>query len=277
MPSLWLLAAILGIVEGLTEFLPVSSSGHLIVVSDFLRFTERLGSAEKVELFVVVIQLGAILAVGYYFRDRLVNTLTARNVVSSGGRLRTNLIIAFMPAVIFGYLFHPFISKYLFSSFTVAISLILGGIGIIWIEKRSDADKRIVTLDNMRTKEALWVGLAQVASLIPGVSRAGATIMGGMLSGMTRSAATEFSFLLSFPIMVAASSYQMVKYSEHLEARMLGALAVGFVLAFFSALVVVAWLIRFVQKHSFTGFGYYRIVFGIFLIVLTMIGVLERV
>jgi undecaprenyl-diphosphatase len=277
MPSLWLLAIILGIVEGLTEFIPVSSSGHLIVVSDFLKFHEHLGSPEKVELFVVVIQLGAILAVGYYFRQKLWNTLTSRDVVSSGGRLRTNLLIAFIPAVIFGYFFHPFITKNLFSTFTVAISLILGGIAIIFIEKKSDKDKHIVPLEDMSVREALYVGLAQVVSLVPGVSRSGATIIGGMLSGMTRPAATEFSFLLSFPIMMAASGYEIVKYYDLLESSMVGALVIGFVVSFFSALVVVAWLIRFVQKHTFVGFGIYRIVFGAFLLTLSLLGVLEAI
>lgn len=274
---MWLVAVILGIVEGLTEFIPVSSSGHLIVASDFLKFQQQLGSAEKVELFIVVIQLGAILAVGYYFRQKLWNTLTSRDVVSSGGRLRTNLMIAFIPAVVFGYFFHPFITKHLFSTFTVAISLILGGIAIIFIEKKSDTDKHIVPLEDMSIKEALYVGLAQVVSLIPGVSRSGATIMGGMLSGMTRPAATEFSFLLSFPIMIAASGYEILKYRELFDTSMIGALVVGFIVAFFSALVVVAWLIKFVQKHTFVGFGIYRIVFGAFLLTLSLLGVLEAI
>lgn len=274
---LWLQSIILGIVEGLTEFIPVSSSGHLIVASDFLRFQERLGSAEKVELFIVVIQLGAILAVGWYFRQKLWETLTSRQTGSTGGRLRTNLLIAFMPAVILGYLFHPFISKYLFSTFTVSISLILGGIAIIIIEKRSDREKQIVPLESMSKREALYVGLAQVTSLVPGVSRSGATIIGGMLAGMTRPAATEFSFLLSFPIMMAASGYEIMKYYELLESSMVGALIVGFVVSFFSALVVVAWLIRFVQKHTFVGFGIYRIIFGVFLLTLSLAGVLEAI
>lgn len=276
-PPLWLLAIILGIVEGLTEFIPVSSSGHLIIVSDFLKFQQRLGSPEKVELFVVVIQLGAILAVGYYFRQKLWRSLTSKDVVSTGGRLRTNLLIAFIPAVIFGYFFHPFIAKHLFTTVTVAISLIIGGIAIILIEKKSNKEKHILPLEEMSVKEAVWVGLAQVVSLIPGVSRAGATIIGGMLSGLTRSASTEFSFLLSFPIMMAASGYEIVKYHDLLEPNMIGALAIGFVVAFFSALVVVAWLIKFVQRHTFVGFGVYRIVFGAFLLLLTFLGVLGPV
>jgi undecaprenyl-diphosphatase len=277
MPSLWLVAVILGIVEGLTEFIPVSSSGHLIVASDFLNFQQQLGSPDKVELFIVVIQLGAILAVGYYFRQKLWSTLTSRDVVSSGGRLRTNLLIAFIPAVVIGYFFHPFITQHLFSTFTVAISLILGGIAIIFIEKKSDKEKQVVPLEDMTRKEALYVGLAQVASLVPGVSRSGATIMGGMLSGMTRSAATEFSFLLSFPIMIAASGYEILKYWDLFDSSMISSLVIGFVVAFFSALVVVAWLIRFVQKHTFVGFGIYRIVFGAFLLTLSLLGVLEAI
>jgi undecaprenyl-diphosphatase len=274
MPSLWLQAIILGIVEGLTEFIPVSSSGHLIVASDFLKFQDLLGSPEKVELFVVVIQLGAILAVGYYFRHKLWYSLTSRSLGTTSGQLRTNLLIAFLPAAIFGFLFHAFISKYLFSTFTVAISLVLGGIAIILIEKKSDKEKRTIPLDSMSKREALYVGLAQVVSLIPGVSRSGATIIGGMLSGLTRVAATEFSFLLSFPIMMAASGYELLKYRDLLESSMIGALAVGFVVSFFSALAVVAWLIRFVQKHTFVGFGIYRIAFGAFLLLLSFLGVI---
>jgi undecaprenyl-diphosphatase len=275
MPSLWLQAIILGIVEGLTEFIPVSSSGHLIVASDFLRFNETLGNPDKVELFIVVIQLGAILAVGWYFREKLWRTITSRDNHSTGGKLRLNLLIAFLPAVILGYLFHPFISEHLFSTFTVAIMLILGGIAIILIEKKSDREKQSLPLDAMSKREALYVGLAQVVSLVPGVSRSGATIIGGMLSGMTRPAATEFSFLLSFPIMMAASGYEILKYWELMESSMVGALAVGFVVSFFSALAVVAWLIRFVQKHTFVGFGIYRIIFGAFLLVLSLLGVLQ--
>lgn len=273
----WLLAAILGIVEGLTEFIPVSSTGHLIVVGDFLNFKQALGSHEKAELFDVVIQLGAILAVGFLFRDRLWQSLTATTNTSTAGKLRLNLFVAFLPAVIFGFLFHDFISEYFFSTVTVAISLIVGGIAIILIEKRSDTTLQTVPLDSMSIREALWVGMAQVVSLIPGVSRSGATIMGGMLSGMTRTAATEFSFLLSFPIMIAASCYTLFKYREFLDPSMGGTLAIGFVLSFASALVVVAWLIRFVQKHSFVGFGIYRIVFGAFLLILTFMNVLGEI
>lgn len=266
--AVYIISVILGIVEGLTEFLPISSTGHLIVAGDLLRFNQLMGDPDRAELFEVVIQLGAILAVGYLFRQRLFSSLTAKNGSSDSGRLRTYLIVAFLPAAILGFLFHTAIKNYLFSSLSVAISLIVGGIIIIMIEKFTKEEKRTTTVSTMTMKDALVIGFAQVLSLIPGTSRSASTIMGGMLGGMTRPAATEFSFLLSFPVMIAASGYELLKYRHLLHADMLGILGVGFITAFVSALVVVAWLIRFVQRHSFTGFGIYRILLGALILIL---------
>ena len=267
-PSLSIIAIILGIVEGLTEFIPVSSTGHLIVFDRILQFRELLANADRAELFEVVIQLGAILAIGVLYRKRLMSSLVATSIDSPAGRLRTNLIIAFLPAAIVGFLFHKLITAYLFSPLTVGLTLLIGGIIIILIEKKTDESKRMITLETMTPIDALIVGLAQVFSLIPGTSRSAATIMGGMLRGIKRPAATEFSFILAFPVMVAASGYEMVKYRHLLTHDMLGIISIGFITSFVVALVVVAWFIRYIQRHEFTGFGVYRIIFGALVLVL---------
>ena len=275
--SISIIAIILGIVEGLTEFLPVSSTGHLIVFDRILGFKELLQSADKAELFEVVIQLGAILAIGVLYRKRLMSSLSALlrfRTEGASGRLGINLIVAFLPAAIFGYLFHPLISKYLFSSLVVGITLVIGGIIIIAIEKRTEEDRRAITLDTMTWRDALVVGLAQVLSLIPGTSRSAATIMGGMLRGIKRPAATEFSFILAFPVMVAASGFEIVKYHHLLTRDMLGMIGIGFITSFVIALAVVAWFVRYIQRHEFTGFGIYRIVFGVLVLVLYAVGYL---
>jgi undecaprenyl-diphosphatase len=265
--SVSIVAIILGIIEGLTEFLPISSTGHLIVADHLLKFQELLASPDKAELFEIVIQLGAILAIGAIFRKRLFSTIRR---TAQGGRLRMNLILAFLPAAIIGFATHHFIKTYLFSPLSVAITLILGGIAIIMIEKRTLEEQRTITVDTMTTKDALIVGLAQSLSLIPGMSRAAATIMGGMLRGIKRASATEFSFLLAFPTMVAASAYELLKYRHLLTKDMMGVLSLGFITAFVVALAIVAWFIRFVQRHSFSGFGVYRIAFGALIIALVL-------
>ena len=267
-PSLSIIAIILGVVEGLTEFIPVSSTGHLIVFDRILQFKELLANADKAELFEVVIQLGAILAIGVLYRKRLISSLVATSIDSPAGRLRTNLAIAFLPAAIVGFLFHKLITTYLFSPLTVGLTLLIGGVIIILIEKKTDESKRMISLETMKPIDALIVGLAQVFSLIPGTSRSAATIMGGMLRGIKRPAATEFSFILAFPVMVAASGYEMVKYRHLLTKDMLGIISIGFITAFVVALVVVAWFIRYIQRHEFTGFGVYRIIFGTLVLVL---------
>ena len=265
---IWIQSIILGLVEGLTEFIPVSSTGHLILADHLLEFGKMLSNPNQAELFEVVIQLGAILAVGFIYRARLWNALTARESASTPGRLRVHLIVAFLPAAIFGFLFHTKIKEFLFSPTTVAISLIVGGIIMIVIEKMMSGKQHSTDTNTMKIKDALIVGFSQVLSLIPGVSRSGATIMGGYAGGMSRESATEFSFLLSFPVMIAASGYELVKYRDLLTKDMLSALAIGFVAAFFSALVVVRWLIGYVRKHSFVGFGVYRIVVGVIVLIL---------
>ena len=264
-----IIAVILGIVEGLTEFLPVSSTGHLIVADNLLKFKEMIGSADRAELFEVVIQLGAILAIGAIYRKQLLASVSGlwtdvrtRSLANPSGKLGVNIILAFLPAGLLGLAFHHLISTYLFSPLTVGITLITGGIAIIFIEKNTDESGRIITVDTMTRADALVVGLAQAVSMIPGTSRSAATIMGGMLRGIKRASATEFSFLLAFPTMIAASGFELIKYRHELTHDMIGLIAIGFVVSFVVALAVVAWFIRYVQRHEFTGFGVYRIVFG---------------
>ncbi|MEI8134236.1 MAG: undecaprenyl-diphosphate phosphatase [bacterium] len=260
---LWLLAIIQGIVEGLTEFIPVSSTGHLIIVDHFLKFKEALGSAEKAELFEVVIQLGAVIAIGFIYRRDLFSALQATDVnISRGGKLRTHLFIAFLPAAVVGLALHSTITKYLWSPLTVSISLIIGGIIIVYVESFISVHRQKTDLGEMTLKDALIVGLSQILSLIPGVSRSGSTIIGGMVGGMKRSAATEFSFLLSFPMMLAASGYDLYKHKDVLNSDMVSTLTLGFLVAFITALVVVRWLLRYVRSHNFINFGIYRIIFG---------------
>lgn len=273
----WLIIIILGIVEGLTEFIPVSSTGHLIVVDQFLRFNEWLGAAgeEKRQLFDIFIQLGAILAVGWIYREKLVGAVT-RGVSREGAdrRLLLMLIVAFLPAGFCGLLFNKFIKAHLFSPWTVACALIVGGVLIMIIE-RLPLRARASSTEEMTLGQAFAVGCAQVLSLFPGTSRSAATIMGGLCAGITRPAATEFSFLLSFPTMMAATFYSLWKSRHALDSDFVLALFVGFLVAFVVAFLVVKWLIRFVQTHNFTVFAIYRILFGALILYLVYSGTMK--
>ncbi len=269
---LWLLSIILGIIEGLTEFIPVSSTGHLIIADHFLQFKEALQSTDKAELFEIVIQLGAILAVGFLYRRDLWRAINASSTSSDPGRMRTHLFVAFLPVAIIGFFLHSTITKYLFSPLTVSISLIIGGIIIVYVESFISVHRQKTELKTMTIKDALIVGFSQVLSLIPGVSRSGATIIGGMSGGMTRPAATEFSFLLSFPVMIAATMYDLFKHRDLLSTDMYSILGIGFLVAFITALAVVRWLVKYVRTHSFTGFGIYRIIFGGLVLILWLQG-----
>ena len=249
-------AFILGLVEGATEFLPISSTGHLIIVGDLLSFND-----DKGKIFEIVIQLGAILAVCFEFRNRLFNTLThMRNDAFAQGFV-LNLIIAFLPAALLGLLFHDFIKTYLFSPITVAIALIVGGFAILYIEKYT-SHSSTHQIETISASQALKIGLAQSLALVPGVSRAGATILGGMVFGLTRQTATEFSFFLAIPIMFAATGYDLLNSWDLLNITDLPMFIVGFITAFLSALLVIKVLIRFVANHDFVGFAWYRIIFG---------------
>jgi undecaprenyl-diphosphatase len=249
---------IMGLVEGATEFLPISSTGHLIIAGDLLNFLSK----EKRDVFEIIIQLGAILAVCFEFRKRLVNTVTTMTKDASAQGFILNLFIAFLPAAILGLLFHKAIKHYLFSPITVAWALIIGGFVILLIEKFAPK-ANTNSIEAITPKQALKIGLAQSLALMPGVSRAGATILGGMVFGLNRQIATEFSFFLAIPIMFAATGYDLLKSWKLLDINDAGIFLVGFVTAFLSALLVIKILIKFVASHDFTSFAWYRIIFGI--------------
>ena len=254
---MWLFvqAVILGIVEGLTEFLPVSSTGHLIVVGDAIGFT-----GERAKTFEIFIQLGSILGVVWHYRAK-VWQLAAHVHRPAERRCVLNLLIAFVPAAIAGLLLHRYIKAYLFTPVTVAAALIVGGIVILLIE-RSARPVRVQSVDDVRPHQALWIGVAQMCALFPGVSRAGATIMGGLLTGLSRTAAAEFSFFLAMPTMFAATIYELAKSMGHLQAQDVWLFAVGFVTAFITALIVVRVFLAFIARHTFAPFAWYRIGFG---------------
>jgi undecaprenyl-diphosphatase len=250
-------ALVLGVVEGVTEFLPISSTGHLIVASSIIDYP-----AASRETFEIFIQMGAILAVVWHYWKPLLRLVTDAAVEERSRVLIGKVLLAFLPAAGVGFLFHRLIEEHLFSPRVVAASLIAGGLIIIILERRGmQFDVR--EIGATRWTQALWVGLAQVLSLIPGVSRAGSTIIGGMLAGLNRPTATQFSFYLSIPTMCAASLYSLFKARHLLAAQDVLPLSIGFVAAFISALIVVRAFITFVQRHTFTGFGYYRILAGL--------------
>lgn len=253
---LYLKAMALGIVEGATEFIPVSSTGHLILAADWLDFV-----GERAKTFEVVIQLGAILAVVWFYREKVLRVARSMGTDPESRRLLVNLAVAFVPAAVVGLLTHGWIKANLFSPATVALALVAGGIGILAIEKWSPP-VRVADVDHIPFRIALYIGLAQVLALFPGVSRSGATIMGGIAFGCSRTAATEFSFFLAIPVMVAATGFDLWKSRDILTAADIPLFAVGFVTSFVAALVVIRWLLHYVSRHDFTGFAWYRIVFG---------------
>ncbi len=254
-------AVLLGIVEGITEFLPISSTGHLILASDWLDFNRA-----DAKTFGVVIQLGAILSVCWHFRERLTGVVRGLGRSEDSRRFAQNLIVAFLPAAVLGGLLHGFIKQVLFSPLVVAWALIVGGIVMLVIERLAPAPQ-VHTVETITPGLALKIGFAQTLALIPGVSRSGATIMGGMAFGLSRQAATEFSFFLAIPVMFAATAYDLLKSWEQLSADSVGVFAVGFMAAFISALAAIRFLVQFVSTHDFRAFAYYRIGFG--LLVLT--------
>lgn len=254
---LLLKALILGVVEGLTEFLPISSTGHLILASQLLDFT-----GERAKVFTIAIQTGAILAVCWEYRGRLIGAVADLPSKASARMFFLNLAIAFTPLAVLGLLFGDVIKANLFHPVAVAIAFILGGFIILWAERRKH-DIRVESVDDMRWSDAVKLGLAQACALIPGTSRAGATIIGGLLFGLSRKAATEFSFFLSVPIMFAATGYQVVRYRHLFEPADLGPFAVGFAVSFLAALAAVRGLIRYVASHDFRAFGWYRIALGV--------------
>lgn len=254
-------ALILGVVEGVTEFLPISSTGHLILAGDLLDFNNERG-----KLFEIVIQSGAILAVIWEYRNRIGAVLRGLGRERLANRLVLNLAIAFLPLAVLGLLFKKAIEAHLFKPVPVALAFIVGAFIILWAERRTHT-VRVETVDDMRPLDALKLGLAQTLALIPGTSRSGATIIGGLFFGLSRKAATEFSFFLAIPTLVAATVYSLYKERALLVADDIGMWVVGFVAAFVSAFLCVRWLLRFISSHDFTPFAWYRIVFGVVVLV----------
>jgi undecaprenyl-diphosphatase len=255
-PELFAKAVILGLVEGATEFIPVSSTGHLIVVSEWLGQVD-----ERAKTFDIFIQLGAILAIVWLYRARLTRAASAARYDPSSRRFFLNLAIAFLPAAAIGFLIHGWIKDRLFNTPVVAVAMVLGGIAILLVERWGPLSRYHEVTDMPQTT-ALGIGIAQVLSLVPGVSRSGATIMGGYALGLSRTAATEFSFFLAIPIMFAATLYDLMKSVGVLSASDVPVFATGFVVSFISALVVVKAFLAYVSRHSFATFAWYRIAFG---------------
>lgn len=274
-PLLLFKALILGIVEGLTEFLPISSTGHLILVGDLLNFNDNRGKA-----FEIIIQFGAILAVCWEYRKRLINVTNTVFTSRQSQKFVLHIIIACVPAMGLGLVFGKFIKAHLFSPVPVALAFIVGALIIFWAEyrqTRSSNVKRIDSIDQLTAADAFKVGLAQCAALIPGTSRSGATIIGGMLFGLPRSVATEFSFFLAIPVIGGATLYELMKLAGSSDANSFGefapALLVGFVAAFISAFICVRWLIHYVAHHNFVPFAWYRIIFGLLVLITAYTGV----
>ena len=250
-------AAIMGIVEGLTEFLPVSSTGHLILAGSLLGFAD-----DKSKVFDIAIQTGAIVAVIIVYWQRLRDTMTGLGNDARAQRFALNVAVAFVPAVILGLLFGKAVKAHLFTPLVVATTFIIGGLIILWAERRTTL-ARIESVDEMRPLDALKVGLAQCLALVPGTSRSGATIIGGMLLGLSRKAATEFSFFLSIPTLIGAGLYSLYKERTLLSVADVPLFAVGLLFSFLAAWVCVRWLLRYISTHTFVPFAWYRIAFGL--------------
>jgi undecaprenyl-diphosphatase len=258
---LLLKAAIMGVVEGLTEFLPISSTGHLILAGALLGFDD-----DKAKVFDIAIQTGAIFAVILVYWQKIRDTVLALPSEKQAQRFAMNVTIAFFPAVVLGLLFGKAIKANLFTPVVVASTFIIGGFIILWAERRQQsnpATARILDVDAMTPLDALKVGLVQCVAMIPGTSRSGATIIGGMLMGLSRKAATEFSFYLAIPTLIGAGVYSLYKERALLSVADTPLFAVGLVVSFISAWLCIRWLLRFISTHSFVGFAYYRIVFGL--------------
>nr|WP_315491596.1 undecaprenyl-diphosphate phosphatase [uncultured Rhodoferax sp.] len=260
--ALLIKAAVMGVVEGFTEFLPISSTGHLILAGELLNFLEH----DKRQVFEISIQTGAIFAVILVYWQKIRSTLLALPTEVQAQKFALNVFIGFLPAVVLGLLFGKVIKAHLFNPMVVATTFIVGGFIILWAETRQAAGGtavRVLDADDMSWKDALKVGLVQCLAMVPGTSRSGATIIGGMLLGLSRKAATDFSFYLAIPTLVGAGVYSLYKERALLSMADVPLFVVGLVMSFLSAWVCVRWLLRFIATHSFVGFAYYRIAFGI--------------
>ena len=262
-------AAVMGIVEGLTEFLPISSTGHLILAGSLLGFTD-----DKSKVFDIAIQTGAIVAVVIVYWQKLRDTAVNLPTSVQARRFVLNVAIAFLPAVVLGLLFGKAIKAHLFTPTVVASAFILGAFVILWAEKRQKA-ARIHSVDEMTPWDALKVGLVQCAAMIPGTSRSGATIIGGMLLGLSRQAATDFSFYLAIPTLVGAGAYSLYKERALLSVADLPLFGVGLLFSFVSAWICVRWLLRYIATHTFVAFAWYRIAFGVIVLVTAWTGLVN--
>ena len=251
-------AAIMGIVEGLTEFLPISSTGHLILAGSLLNFV-----GAKAKVFEIAIQTGAILAVVIVYWQKIRETLVALPSSRQAQRFAGNVLIGFLPAVVLGLLFGKAIKAHLFTPQVVATAFILGAFVILWAESRPQSAARVQSVDDMTPLDALKVGLVQCLAMIPGTSRSGATIIGGMLLGLSRKAATDFSFFLAIPTLIGAGVYSLYKERALLSVADLPLFGVGLLFSFISAWICVRWLLRYIASHSFVPFAWYRIAFGV--------------
>jgi len=269
-PAIAIKAAIMGIVEGLTEFLPVSSTGHLILAGSLLGFHD-----EKGKVFEIAIQSGAILAVILVYWQRLRDTVRGLGSNAQAQRFVFNVAIGFLPAVLMGLLLGKLIKEHLFTPQVVASTFIIGGFIILWAERRNAATVRIHSVDEMRGRDALKVGLVQCLAMVPGTSRSGASIIGGMLLGLSRKAATDFSFYLAIPTLLGAGAYSLYKERALLAWSDLPVFGIGLLFSFISAWLCVRWLLRYIAQHSFVPFAWYRIAFGLLILATAWTGLVD--
>ncbi len=269
--ALLIKAAVMGVVEGFTEFLPISSTGHLILAGELLNFLDH----DKRQVFEISIQTGAIFAVILVYWQKIRSTLLALPTEVQARKFALNVVIGFLPAVVLGLLFGKVIKAHLFTPVVVATTFIVGGFIILWAEKRQAAGGtavRVLEADDMDWKDALKVGLVQCLAMVPGTSRSGATIIGGMLLGLSRKAATDFSFYLAIPTLIGAGVYSLYKDRALLSLADVPMFAVGLLFSFISAWLCIRWLLRYIASHSFVPFAWYRIVFGIVVLVTAQMG-----
>ena len=260
----------MGVVEGLTEFLPVSSTGHLILAGSLLGFTD-----DKSKVFDIAIQSGAILAVVIVYWDRLAGAVAHLGDSAAARRFVVNIVVGFLPAGVIGFVAYKAIKAYLFNAPVVASAFIVGALVILWVERRAKLTVRIQEVDDMTPLDALKVGFVQCLGMVPGTSRSGATIIGGMLLGLSRKAATDFSFFLAIPTLVGAGAYSLWKERALLSVADLPLFGVGFVVSFLSAWVCVRWLLRYIATHTFVAFAWYRIAFGLIVLVTAWTGLVH--
>jgi undecaprenyl-diphosphatase len=263
-------AAVMGVVEGLTEFLPISSTGHLILAGALLGFDD-----DKAKVFDIAIQTGAIFAVILVYWEKIDTTAKALRYQVEAQRFVLNVFIGFLPAVVLGLLFGKLIKAHLFTPWVVATTFIVGGFIILWAERRPPSSVRIRAVEDMRGRDALMVGLVQCLAMIPGTSRSGATIIGGMLLGLSRKAATDFSFFLAIPTLIGAGAYSLYKERAVLSVADIPMFATGLIVSFVSAWICVRWLLKYIASHSFEIFAWYRIAFGMVVLATAWTGLVD--